>query len=129
MPFFRRHSHRTPNGERKRTWFATKLSHLRLHLFDNLYFFFASLLEVSTVSHFSAAASSFSFLFISFWGRRDREEKSVISNFLIVIVFVLYCVPLWLFLWFIYEIYAFFSFFSAASTTAHLAQEDHYYAF
>jgi hypothetical protein len=72
------------------------------------------------------------FVFVSYSGGRARdksrwrgEKKSVISNFLIVIVFVLYCVPLWLF----YDLFMKFMLFSSvASTTAHLAQEDHYYA-
>lgn len=80
MPFFSRHS-QPRNAEwwkgRKKTWFATKLSHLRLHLFDNLFVSFSFFFRLLNVI--------------------PEEKKSVISNFLIVIVFVLYCVPLWLF--------------------------------
>lgn len=49
-----------------------------------------------------------------------EETKSVIiSNFLIVIVFVLYCVPLWLF----YDLFMKFMLFFLSRSSAYLAQE------
>lgn len=56
-----------------------------------------------------------------------EEKKSVISNFLIVIVFVLYCVPLWFF----YDLFMKFMllFLFVGLLRALGTREDHYYAF
>lgn len=71
----------------------------------------------------STICVSFLRVFILF----PEEKKSVISNFLIVIVFVLYCVPLWFF-YDLFMTFMLFSFFSLLGP-AHLAQGDHYYTF
>lgn len=75
--FLGRHSQRWTAHEaqqqKKRTWFATKLC------------------TCSTI------CVSISFLYSPYIRFFPKEKKSVISNFLIVIVFVLYCVPLWFF--------------------------------
>lgn len=106
LPSFASRTASTPNAdgrkEEKRTWFATKLSHLRLHLFARQSVracFLASSCTSPADRRLACATATV-----------PKEKKSVISNFLIVIVFVLYCVPLWLFMIYLWSLCFCFSF-------------------
>lgn len=92
----------------RKTWFCTILR-LRLHLF-----------RCCTGAMYRAHIIHNFLLFFN-WTASQRKKKSVISNFLIVIV-SFFCAALYsivAFLWFIYEIYASFS--SPFYTASHLS--------